>query len=42
MSITDLNPLELSWLIGARKLPAAPALERMRKCHPPADYFVIF
>lgn len=26
MSITDLKAFELSWAIGARKLPAAPAL----------------
>ena len=26
MSMTDLKALELSWLIGARKFPAAPAL----------------
>lgn len=26
MSMTDLNALEESWLIGAKKFPAAPAL----------------
>lgn len=26
MSMTDLNAFELSWVMGARKLPAAPAL----------------
>lgn len=26
MSMTDLKAFGLSWLIGARKLPAAPAL----------------
>lgn len=29
ISITDLKAFELSWVIGARKLPAAPALLRV-------------
>lgn len=31
MSMTDLNALVLSWLMGARKLPAAPALQYFSK-----------
>ena len=27
MSMTDLKALVLSWVMGARKLPAAPALD---------------
>ena len=29
ISITDLNPLELSPVMGATKLPAAPALDHV-------------
>lgn len=31
MSMTDLKALVLSWFMGARKLPAAPALLFLRK-----------
>lgn len=31
MSMTDLNAFVLSWFIGARKLPAAPALQMIHQ-----------
>lgn len=37
MSITDLKAFELSWVIGARKLPAAPALLKINGVQSPSS-----
>ncbi len=39
MSMTDLNAFVLSWFIGARKLPAAPALKFPRQRRPSDSSF---